>query len=221
MRKLIFATLLILSLSQCSSPLSDTPVSDPMLITPTILLQHIDDDYGMSNKASACLTDKNGAYIELMQGKVEVQGDRMEFAMTCYVRTIEIKPQNSYNVTITLADSTEYPCNITTPAYFKKVKFPEKISLDSSFDISWKTKSEGDTKINFSVQDSTKNWITIFEEFTTENSINISPDNYPKGDINNGIITLTKTTSGDMPSGFNGGSIAAQCIFQRTIKINQ
>lgn len=214
---IVFAAALILF--GCSSPLSDTPVSDPGLVTPTIVLEHIEDDYGISNKVNACLTDKNGAYIELLEGNIKVDDELMEFGISCYKRTIDLKELKDYNVVVTLADSAEYPFHITTPSYFKKVDFPSKVKKSESFEVSWKSDQTEETKVAFSVQDSSSNYIIIFEEYTTSNSITIDPDNFPKGDITKGMITLSRTSNGSVPEGFNGGSCTARCIFEKTIKI--
>lgn len=221
MKNLIITFFIAIALinSSCSSPLSDTPISDPGLITPTIHVTHTDDDGGVYDKVSACLTDKNGAFIELMEGDIKVEGDLMEFAVTCYKRTITIKENQHYNVIITLADSAEYPFSVISPYYLKKVDYPGKVSKNESFEISWTSTGKGETQVVFSVQDTSSKWVNIFSEFTSNNSITVTPDNFPGGDINNGLITLTRTNSGDMPSGFNGGRIQAHCIFERSIKI--
>ncbi|CAG5080919.1 hypothetical protein [Parvicella tangerina] len=208
-----------ISLSSCSSPLSDTPVSDPGLVTPHIVINHKDGDYGIANKVSTCLMDKNGAYIELLEGDVKVNGDLMEFGMTCYKRTIDVQENTVYKVVLTLADSAKYPFKVTTPHFFKKVDYPGKVKKGKAFEVSWKSEGNEQTTVNFSVQDTSDNWITLYEEITDQSMVTISPDNYPKGDISKGSITLYRSVNGKMPNGFNGGSVKANCIFERSIKI--
>ncbi len=218
MKKLIYFFGALVLFASCSSPLSDTPVSDPGLVTPNIILQHAEDDYGVSNKVNACLSDKNGAYIELLEGDIKVEGDLMEFGVTCYKRTIDVKENKDYQVVITLADSTAYPFTVTTPTFFKKVDYPGKVKKGEAFDVSWKGDG-GETKVNFSVKDTASNWVIVFEEYVSGNSVTIDPDNFPGGDIDKGMLNLTRTTKGKMPSGFNGGSIVSKCTFEKTIKI--
>ncbi|MCB9195305.1 MAG: hypothetical protein H6598_03690 [Flavobacteriales bacterium] len=221
MKKLIYIVImnLMLGLNSCSSPLSDTPVSDPGLITPNIIVVHTDDDYGISNTVRACLTDKNGAYIELLEGDVKVNDDLMEYSVSCYKRTIDVKEEENYEIVVTLADSTEYPFKVKTPAFFKKVDYPSKIKKNEVFDVSWKSNEEMETVVSFSVQDTTGSMIILYEELTSNSYVTVDPDNFPKYDIKSGTLTLYRKIQGSMPDGFSGGSIESRCIFERTIKI--
>lgn len=203
----------------CSSPLSDTPISDPGLITPNIILKHVDGDFGISNHVTTRLTDKNGAYIELMEGEAKVNNEKMEFHMTCYQRDMDIKPEAEYTFSIILSDSAEYPFTVTTPAFFKKVKYPSKVKKNTGFEISWNSEGSYETQVIFSIRDTTNSLETVFEEYTYENHVFVDPDNFTQGDIEEGMITLYRTSKGKMPDGFNGGNIDAICIFERTVKI--
>ncbi|MCB9198597.1 MAG: hypothetical protein H6600_09060 [Flavobacteriales bacterium] len=222
MKKLIPSLfLLAIIINSCSSPLSDLPISDPGLVTPYIQVIYSDGEFGVASKISTCLNDKNGAYIELMEGNVAVNGDQMEYSMTCYKRTKNIDELTDYTVTITLADSTEYPSKVKSPAFFKKVDYPGKIAPNESFDISWSSNLDQETQVKFDVLDTAGIWVTIFNESTNQNMITVDPDNYPKGDISEGMITISRTNNGELADGFNGGEIISICVFERKIKIKK
>ena len=220
MKNSIIVLLSLICLS-CSSPLSDIAISDPGLISPHIKVEFSNTETGIHSMINACLNDKNGAYIELLEGKVTLNGELMSDQMNCYSSSAKVDPLKEYKIEVTLADSMVYLSTVTSPAFFEKVIIPNKIGQGESFDVEWADNSDNETLVTFEVKDSSNNWIKLFDNEVDYYNAFIDDLDYPDYPITEGKLTLTRIEKGKLADGFNGGSIAAKVTYERLIKIKK
>lgn len=213
--------LIILLLSQCSSPLSDVAISDPNLVTPEFTLKSFNTDYGVSSSISVCLRDKNGAYIKLKEGKVMINKQDMDFKVSCYGSNVTVSSGKKYQFDVVLADSNAYSSDVVVPSFFEKVKIPSKINQSENIAISWENNySNSTTKVVFEIKDTSNFWRPLYEEdVNNTSSITIKNIDYPKYKVSEGKITLSRIVIGNVSNEFNRGNIDAYVIYERTLKI--
>ncbi len=206
---------------QCSSPLSDVAISDPNLVTPEFTLKSFNTDNGVSSSISVCLRDKNGAFIQLKEGKVMVNQQDLNFKFSCYGSDLIVSSGKKYQFDVVLADSNAYPADVIVPSFFEKVKIPSKIKPTESISVSWDNNDfKGVTKVVYEVKDTSNFWIPLFEEdVQNASSILIDAIEYPKYEITEGKIMLSRVAKGKVSDKFNGGKIDAIVIYERTLKV--
>lgn len=219
MKNYLYILAAVLTFTRCSSPLSDIAISDPSVITPNINLSISNTDYGVSSNVNIALNDKNGAFIELKEGNVTLNGKETSYSMTSYSNNMNLEEGMDCKVVITLADSTEYDNSVKMPAVFNKVDYPSKISQGDSFEVSWKDNYSGVSTVKFEIKDTSNLWITVFESDVTDSEVLIKNIDYPKFDISEGKINLSRKKKGSIAEGFSGGKINATTSYDRLITI--
>jgi hypothetical protein len=206
-------------MASCSSPLSDIAISDPNLITPIIKVEFNNTEDGKNSVINTCLTDKNGAYIELKEGEVAVNGKIMNTTLACYNSNMNVDSEKKYTITVTLADSAKYDNTVTTPAFFEKVNYPNKIDKGEGFNVDWSDNYNEETMVIFEIKDSSGFWTKIYENEVDDNRDYVSKIDYPAYDVSEGKITLQRIEKGTIADGFNGGKMEAKVTYERFIKI--
>jgi hypothetical protein len=215
----LFAFAIILFFSGCDSALSDVEVTDPAVLQTHFVVERALLDNGtVLNSLHTTLLDKNLASVELKNGQVKVNGQKMSVTEILNISTYHIPGatvnlNTEYDFEVVLANGQSYAGTVTTqPKTFTSVTVPSNSSVDSDLTISWEDVYVHDNLIislNLTSPAGTVPGATfdLTAEQMAAGSFVIPKSNFatPAG-ITNVLITLTGVEYGTIDPKFRSGS---------------
>lgn len=217
------ATLVVLAVtlffSNCDSALSDVEVTDPAVLQTHFVVERALLDNGTVLSAlQATILDKNLGSVELKNGQIKVNGQKMSVAeilniSTYHIPAATVNLNTEYTFEMVLANGQTHSGTVTTPPKtFTSVTVPSNSSVDSDLTISWQdTYVYDDLIISLSLTSpagtvpGTTFTLTPAEmeagSFVIPKSSLATPDG-----ITSVTVTLTGVKYGTIDSKFRGGS---------------
>ena len=133
-------------LTNCDSPLSDEPLNDPSLISPTLTIERTyDNSKTLKGEAIAHLFDKNFALVRIKDGGVYVNGTALELYYYItggpYYETTGDYPiycNTQYTMTVKMSNGDEYDSVIRTQFQdLHTFNIPTTFNNTDDVQISW------------------------------------------------------------------------------------
>lgn len=140
----MLAFAITLFFSHCESALSDIEITDPeVLVTNFVVDRTLQDNGTIVSSLHASIFDKNLASVELKNGQVKVNGQKMSVAeilniSTYHIPSATVNLNTEYIFEVILANGQSYSGTVTTQAKtFTSVTVPASSSVNNDLTISW------------------------------------------------------------------------------------
>jgi hypothetical protein len=140
----LFAFAITLFFSNCDSALSDIEITDPSVLQTHFAVERALLDNGtVLSSLQATILDKNLASVELKNGQVKVNGQKMSIAeilniSTYHIPSATVNLNTDYDFEVVLANGQSYSGTVTTQEKtFTAVTVPQNSSVNSDLTISW------------------------------------------------------------------------------------
>lgn len=241
MKRVIFASILLsLAGLSCSSPLSDTNVTDPSLLEPVlVVMKSINSSGARSVLYTAGIYDKNLNLVTLQNGSVKIDGFQMNERANLFggehyflqgESEVKFALDSTYTFTITLSDGSKYYGEVTSQSDdLTEFDAPSSQSRTQPVNVNWKaTDPNAAMSIELVYKYSTDTssgggtqTISIPDPSTGQYSI--SPDMFTtdKGTTNEVDLTLVSEVTGTIDPAFRAGSsTVCELTIQRDVKLN-
>ncbi len=219
----LFILLGLIGLS-CSSPLSDTNVTDPSLLQPQLTVSKTLNNGARSVEYTAVIFDKNSNLVTLKDGGVKINGIVMDTAKTLFggqdyqllgESGVKFALSTSYTFTITLSDGSNYYGTVksqSTDLY--EFDAPATQSRKQNMTVTWKDTDPNAQMYIQMIYDfrtdssggSGEQTFTIPNPSSKSYSINSSYFNTTQGTIYEVDLTLISEVRGTIDSHFRSGS---------------
>lgn len=241
MRYQLFALILlgIIGLS-CSSPLSDTNVTDPSLLEPVLLVtKSIDSTGARTVQYTADIYDKNMNLVTLQNGSVKINNFAMneranilggEEYYLSGESEVQFAPSTNYSFTLTLSDGNQYNGTVKSQSTdLTEFNTPTTQSHTQNMPLTWKNTDPNATmsiqmlykfRTDTSGGSGTKTF-AISNPSTESYTVNSSDLTTTQGTIYEVDLTLVSEVRGTIDSHFRPGSyVASDLEITRTVTIN-
>lgn len=140
----LFAFAIISFFSSCDSALSDIEVTDPSVLQTHFVVERALLDNGtVLGSLHATILDKNLASVELKNGEIKVNGQKMSVTeilniSTYHLPAATVNLDTEYTFEMVLANGETHTGTVTTqPKTFISVTVPSNSSADSDLTVSW------------------------------------------------------------------------------------
>jgi len=189
--KFLFIPLSLIGLS-CSSPLSDTNVTDPSLLEPQLVVSKSIESGARVVAYTADIYDKNYNLVTLQNGSVKINGFSMNERANLFggeeyylsgESEVKFALNTAYNFTMTLSDGSQYHGTVksqSTDLY--EFDAPSSQSHKQNMTVTWK-----DTDPNASM------YILMIYDFRTDSSSGSGEQKFTIPNPANGSYTINSS----------------------------
>lgn len=223
-KQLVYAMTLVVmaatTFTSCESALSDVEITDPSLLRTTFVVERsILDDGSMSGSLHATIFDKNLASVELKNGHVSVNGQKMSVTeilniSTYHIPGASVELNKNYEFEVVLPNGEAHTGSVTTqPKAFTALTVPTDPSKDNDLTISWQdTYAHDDLVISVGLNSPTGNHagptFTLTPAQMEAGSFVIPKSAFATpADITSATITLSGAKYGTIDPKFRTGSV--------------
>lgn len=229
MRQILCSLVLILFFA-CDSPLSDLAITDPSVIRANFSIKKtFTPDGVIFEEVSANLNDKHGSSIELKEGEVLVNDQKMAYKgrIQNYESNILVESDTPYLFDVVLADGQSYKTEIKTPSnFFGTVNVPIKISINDDLVLSWSDfNPDRDIKVTYISYRNDGTWVTHYNQSVKDlGSITVKKESmdyryFNVADVVKSEVRLTRTVNKNSNQAFRAGSVGVDFLYVESIKL--
>lgn len=198
----------------CSSPLSDLEVTDADLLHPKFTVEKTINEGGNTNNSIlAYIGDKNGASVELKNGKVICNGEEMKYSLLNYQGEGKIKSGKTYEFDVVLPNETSYKGSVTGAKDIKGIQWPKKLEKNKAVHMRWLPGKGKNITLILKVQDEKNSWHEVHKHFLGEENkyfLELPKYNFPDEMNGKAQIILINEEKGSISDDFGGGEAVSR-----------
>lgn len=231
------AAALLLTIAGCRqrSVLSDVELTDPSLISPDVLLERTTGADGkIETTVHAYALDKNGDAVEIKNGGVTLNGERLAvdyetvnnvpFYRPANPRTAELSADETYRFEFELSDGKRYACEVAAQRRaLTRLEAPSRHPKDKPMTIRWRDDSDDDY-LTLEIETTVKRddvETTEYDEIPipqdARGEYEIPAAYFDKANVRSAELTLISNKPGEVAKEFGGGEATARFAAEATV----